>query len=53
MILLWNHKGLSQIDILGTLLIEHSVLSGLLQRMRKAGFIRNSPDHHDGRVMRI
>jgi DNA-binding MarR family transcriptional regulator len=51
--LLWHKEGLSQVDIQESLSIEGSTVSGLLQRMQKAGLIRKAPDPQDGRVTRV
>jgi DNA-binding MarR family transcriptional regulator len=50
---LWEEEGLSAGDIGKRLLLDNATLSGVLDRMAEAGWVRKQPDPGDKRIMRV
>ncbi|WP_223066332.1 MarR family winged helix-turn-helix transcriptional regulator [Paenibacillus caui] len=51
--LLWEQEGLSQVEIQQLLDNEGATVTGILQRMDRAGLIKREADPHDRRVQRV
>lgn len=50
---LWEHEGRSQVELQSLLRLEGATITGLLQRMERAGLVHRRPDPIDKRVQRV
>jgi DNA-binding MarR family transcriptional regulator len=50
---LWEEEGLSAGDIGRRLILDNATLSGVLDRMAEAGWLRKDPDAGDKRILRV
>lgn len=50
---LWEREGRSQVELQERLSLEGATVSGLIQRMIRAGLVQRSPDPTDKRVQRV
>jgi DNA-binding MarR family transcriptional regulator len=50
---LWEEDGLSAGDIGRRLILDNATVSGVLDRMSEAGWIRKEPDPEDKRIVRV
>lgn len=50
---LWEQEGRSQVELQQRLSLEGATVTGLLQRMARAGLIQRQPDQFDKRVQRV
>ncbi len=50
---LWEQEGRSQVELQHRLSLEGATVTGLLQRMARAGLIQRQPDQFDKRVQRV
>ncbi|MGZ3666419.1 MAG: MarR family winged helix-turn-helix transcriptional regulator [Ktedonobacterales bacterium] len=50
---LWEHEGRSQVELQSLLRLEGATITGLLQRMERAGLVQRRPDPSDKRVQRV
>ncbi len=51
--LLWQHEGMTQVEMADALGISAATLTRMAQRMEKAGFLQRQPDPEDQRVSRV
>jgi MarR family transcriptional regulator, organic hydroperoxide resistance regulator len=50
---LWKQDGRSQVELQELLGLEAATVTGLVQRMTRAGLVRRATDRHDKRVQRV
>lgn len=50
---LWEQEGRSHVELQSLLRLEGATVTGLLQRMERAGLVQGKPDPTDKRVQRV